>query len=45
MNEKLNEIIKWLEENAGDLPTIPDIADADMALMYLRHLKRHLESS
>lgn len=44
MNEKLNEIIEWLEDNAGDLPTLIDTADADMALMYLRHLKRHLEA-
>lgn len=42
MTEKLAEIIAWLEHNAGDFPTLPDIADADMALMYLRHLQRHL---
>lgn len=32
----------WLTEHAGDLPSLPDVSDADMALMYLRHLRRHL---
>lgn len=45
MPDKIAEIITWLEDNAGDLPTLADISDADMALMYLRHIKRHLEES
>ena len=45
MKEKLAEIITWLENNAGELPTLADISDADMALMYLRHVAKHLEVS
>jgi hypothetical protein len=37
-------IMLWLEENATTLPSLPDIADADMALMYLRHIERHLST-
>lgn len=40
--EKLADMIQYLVDNAGDLPSLPDITDADMALMYLRHLERHL---
>lgn len=40
--EKLADMIQYLQDNAGDLPSLPDISDADMALMYLRHLERHL---
>lgn len=40
--EKLRDIIQYLTDNAGDLPSLLDITDADMALMYLRHLERHL---
>lgn len=32
----------WLREHAEDMPSLPDVSDADMALMYLRHLRRHL---
>lgn len=29
-------------ELISELPTLPEIADADMALMYLRHLDRQV---
>lgn len=45
MNEKLDEIIEWLENEAWEMPCLQDLTDVDMALMYLRHLKRHLEGS
>lgn len=32
----------WLVRYAGELPSLLDVSDADMALMYLRHLRRHL---
>jgi hypothetical protein len=35
-------IILTLEEMAPDLPSLPDTSDADMALMYLRHVEKHL---
>lgn len=41
---RLRELIAWLEANASTLPSLPDVSDADMALMYLRHLARHLET-
>jgi hypothetical protein len=41
--EKLAEMIKYLEDNAGNLPTLGDMADADMALMYLRHVEKNLK--
>lgn len=40
--DQLAELIDWLETNAGDLPSLPDVSDADMAIMYLRHLQKHL---
>lgn len=39
----LRTVILWLEENAENMPSLPDTSDADMALMYLRHLEKHLE--
>lgn len=41
----LNEIATLIAETeavAQELPTLPDMADADMALQYLRHLHRRL---
>lgn len=43
MRTGIHTIILWLEENATRLPSLPDISDADMALMYLRHIEKHLE--
>lgn len=42
LRAQLGELIGWLECNAANLPSLPDVTDADMALMYLRHLARHL---
>ena len=39
----IHTIIVWLEENITDLPTLGDISDADMAILYLRHIEKHLE--
>lgn len=39
----LTTVISWLEENAPRLPSLPDVADADMALMHLRHAVRHIQ--
>jgi hypothetical protein len=47
MRRKLNSIrvlILTLEEMVPVLPSLPDVSDADMALMYLRHLEKHLQS-
>lgn len=35
-------VILALTEMAPELPSLPDTCDADMALMYLRHLEKHL---
>lgn len=40
--DELDGVIDWLVGNAPELPTLPDMADADQALMYLRHLRAHL---
>lgn len=42
--DRLRELIDWLETTAVDLPSLPDVSDANMALMYLRHIERHLTS-
>lgn len=36
----IDAIIDKLLELATDLDRLPDIADVDMAVMYLRHLRR-----
>jgi len=41
MLTSLHTIILWLEENVADFPSLPDMADADMAIMYLRHIEKH----
>jgi hypothetical protein len=41
----LRVIISTLEEIAPSMPSVPDMSDTDMALMYLRHVTRHLEGS
>lgn len=38
----LRTVILWLEENSDKFPSLPDVADADMALMYLRHIEKHV---
>jgi hypothetical protein len=46
MRRKLNSIrvlILTLEEMAPELPSLPDTSDVDMALIYLRHVEKHLE--
>lgn len=40
--DELDRVIEWLKGAAGELPSLPDISDADMAILYLRHLRRHL---
>lgn len=42
--EKLADMIQYIQDHAGDLPTLSDISDADMALLYLRHVQRSLAS-
>lgn len=40
----VDTIIDELQDLAANLDALPDISDIDMALMYLRHLrKRHAE--
>jgi len=43
LSSGIHTIIVWLEENVTSLPTLPDMSDADMALMYLRHIEKDLE--
>ncbi len=40
----LRIVVTTLEELAPIMPTTADMSDTDMALMYLRHITRHLES-
>jgi hypothetical protein len=36
----VDSIIEQIQQLTRNLETMPDIADADMALTYLRHLRR-----
>lgn len=38
----IHTIILWIEENVTSLPNLSDMSDADMALMYLRHIEKDL---
>jgi hypothetical protein len=37
----VDSIIEQIQQLTKELDTMPDVADADMALTYLRHLRRH----
>lgn len=39
-NATVDTIIDQLHRLAADLERLPDLSDVDMALMYLRHLRR-----
>lgn len=43
--EQVQHVIDELKTDViPNLPTLAEIADADMALMYLRHLKKELDA-
>ena len=43
MLKTVKSLIALLEDLAERLPTLPEVSDADMALMYLRHLLKQLQ--
>jgi len=40
---KIDAILVVLEEMADSIPTTPDLSDLDNAIMYCRHLSKHLQ--
>ena len=40
---RLRLVVREVEELITDLPSLTDISDADMALMYLRHIEKHVK--
>ncbi|HEY3609400.1 MAG TPA: hypothetical protein VGL06_18005 [Pseudonocardiaceae bacterium] len=36
----VDSIIDQIQEPSRNLDSLPDVSDADMALMYMRHLRR-----